>query len=178
MKKLKTIVSFAAVLVVMLFGLAGPAFALSGADQCYLVITHVSTTLNTMHDVGNNREAAYNDAAARVAKQLEAAQNAGYDITQLQADYKTLNSDLAQFRTDRQTLEVDLTNVQTAAQTDCGSDNAQLMDALKAARTQLTVVRADDVKIRVDVRQKLIPDIRAYLTWLKSKTTNTGATFN
>lgn len=177
MNKLKTVASLIAVLAVMMFGLAGPAFALSGADQCLLVVTHVSTTLNYMHDASDKRETAYKDAVARITKQLKSAQVAGFDATQLQADLNALNSDLEQFHTDRQSLETDMTNVQSASQGDCSSSSGPLEDALKIARAQLVVLRTDDVKIRVDIRQKLIPDIRAYATWLKGKA-NPGAPTN
>lgn len=177
MKKLKTMVSFAAVSAVMVFSLAGPAFALSGADQCYLVVTHVSTTLNVMHDVSDKRESVFKDAATRANKQIESAKVAGFDPNQLQADYNMLNSDIEQFHADRQTLETALTDVQTASQGDCSSSSTQLAGALKIARAQLVLVRNDDVKARVDIRQKIIPDVRAYATWLRGKA-NPGAPTN
>jgi hypothetical protein len=175
MNKLQSIATGAAVSMVTIASLAAPALALTGtstADQCYLVVTHISTIVNTMHDVSDKRETAYNDAAARVSKELTAAQNAGYDATQLAADYKTLNADLSGFTSDRQTFEADLTNVQSASQTGCGSTTGVFVDALAKARAQLPSLRNDDVKIRVDIRQKLILDIRAYISWLQSKAIN------
>ena len=181
MNKLQTIATGAALSVVTVISLAAPAVAdttgMTNADKCLLVITHISTIVNNLHDISNKREAAYNDAAARAAKQLKAAQNAGYDATQLQADYNTLTNDLEKFRTDRQTFETDMTNVQSVSQNVCETSNGQLVDALNTARAALVVLRADDVKIRVDIRQKLITDIRAYITWLKGKA-NPGATTN
>lgn len=158
-----------------------PAVAQSSttaADQCYVVVQNVSTVLNTMHDISDKREKVYNDAATRVAGELKTAKDAGYDTAQLQTDYNTLGSDISQFQADRQTLEADLTNALSVSQTGCGAGTGQFAAATQTARAQLAVVRADDVKVRVDIRQKLISDVRAYVTWLKSKTTPTGATFN
>lgn len=181
MNKLQTIATSATLSVVAVIGLMAPVFAdtagTTSADKCLLVITHITTIINNLHDVSDKREAAYNDAVARAAKQLKSAQNAGYDSTQLQADYNMLTNDLRQFHTDRQVFEADMTMVQSTSQNDCGTSNSQLMGALITARAALPVLRADDTKLRVDVRQKLITDIRAYIAWLNSKA-HPGATTN
>jgi hypothetical protein len=125
--------------------------------------------VNNLHDTNDKRAAAYADAVTRVSKELEAAQGAGYDSAQLATDFKILNADKVQFNADRQTLEADLTNAQSASQTGCTSMTGQFADALAKARAQLPNLQNDDVKIRVDIRQKLILDMRAYVAWLRTK---------
>ena len=172
MNAVRTIVTCAAASIVTAACLAVPASALSNssvADRCYIADQRVSTAINNMHDISNKRENAYNDAVTRVTNQLKAAQAAGYNTTQLEADFKTLNADLLAFHNDRLTLESDLTKVLSIAPTECGSGTGNFAAALKVARDQLPLLRADDVKVRVDIRQKIIPDIRAYVTWLKDK---------
>lgn len=173
----RTSIAVGAVIAAALAGsLVVPTYALTSnnaTERCYIIYEHISTVTNTMHDISDKRETAYKDAIARVTNQLKAAQTAGYGTTQLEADYSTVNTDLQKFHADRLVLEADLTNAQSAAPTECGSGGGQFAAALKTAREQLPILRADDVQIRVAIRQKLIPDIRAYADWLKNKASTT-----
>lgn len=172
MVRIKHIALGAVSAAVMIGSVSGPAFALSGSAasaRCQLVETRLGTILTRMDATDSRREDAYKDAVARVKKELQNAQSVGYDTTQLQTDYQTLNADIITHHTDRIVLEADIQSAKDFAPAGCGDSQGQFVSDLRTAREQLAVVRSDDAKVRSDLTAKIYPDLRAYIKWLQQR---------
>lgn len=124
----------------------------------------------------NNKErhvAAYNAVRAQVQQIVTSLAAAGYDVSKLSADLKTLDSMILKFAQDYVSF-IDLLRA-TEAYTPYESDG-QFQAALEAARAQLQVVRQDSLDIRYFYQTTIRPDVAALASQTPSSTapTSTG----
>ncbi|MBI5621436.1 hypothetical protein HY933_01040 [Candidatus Falkowbacteria bacterium] len=126
--------------------------------QCETLEARVDLQITRYDNNKGKHLAIYDRMKEKLAKVLERAVGAGYDVAQLQADVATWQTKIDKFKTDYAAYIDKLKATQNYA---CGNSQGQFLAALKDAKAALRVVHQDSIDIRLFYQQTVLADLRA-----------------
>jgi len=98
----------------------------------------------------------YTRLSDRLSERITKWKEMGYDVSDLEANKKTLNEKISKYKTDYATFIQKLKDTQ---QYDCGHSEGEFVSALNKAKTELKVVRQDASEIREYYQTEIRPNI-------------------
>ncbi len=134
------------------------------SSACLNINRRLANINSSFQKISTQREAAYNNTAARFQAEIQSAQDAGYNTAKMQADYLVLTNDIKAFDAARLALASDIVTTENDR---CYYRTFPVN--LQMARNQLVTVQKDDSKVRYDISSAIKPDLNAYINWLRQQ---------
>ncbi len=151
-----------------------PTTATKESPRCTTAEGRIKKQLSTIQTVREARAKVYQNTLEKAKKIISSAKEKTYDTTKLDAALLSAQTAYDNFITTSTNYETALTSTQTYA---CGNSEGQFVNALTTARTELTTLRTSAMTLKSTIREKLVPALKEYATWLRAQSeTKTSTT--
>lgn len=134
--------------------------------RCTIAQARLEAAKNRYENIEDRRSAKYSELTDRVDSVITRAEDAGYDVSDLNAARSAVQAEIEAYKTQARELYDALASTEQLA---CDESDTPYLDSLGEARAELRDVRQTALDVHNTFQEQVIPELKELGTWAKEQ---------